>query len=91
MFLVVVVARPPKTPKNKVTPHETTRAIAVARFKAKWQFYKGRTMISELLVLVLGDIVAQPRKFSVLAFAIVLPLELVFFGVFASARARFCI
>ena len=35
-------------------------------------------MISGLLVLVLGDILAQPGKFSGLAFVIVLSLELVF-------------
>ena len=48
-------------------------------------------MISDLLVLVLGDILAQPRKFSGLAFVIVLCLELVFLVVLPQRKHGFCV
>ena len=44
---------------NKVMPHETTQATAGVLCKAKWQFRRGKMMISGLLVIVLGDIIAQ--------------------------------
>ena len=48
-------------------------------------------MITGLSVLVLGDILTQLRKFSGLAFVIVLYLELAVLGEFATAKARFCV
>ena len=48
-------------------------------------------MISDLLVLVLGDILAQPRKFSGLAFVIVLCLELVFLVLLPQRKLGLCV
>ena len=66
---------------NKVTPHETTRATARVLFKAKWQFYRGKPMISALSVLVLRDSLGQLLQFSGLSFVTVSSLEVALFVV----------
>ena len=48
-------------------------------------------MISGLLVLVLGDILAQPGKFSDLAFVIAFIFAKSVFGGFATAKTRSCV
>ena len=72
-----------------VTPHERTRAIAGVRVAATWQFYRGKAMISASSVLVMGDSLAQPRKFSGLDFGIVSSLELVFLVILPRRKQGF--